>query len=413
MLNPDIFVLTDENGRLLPPSQQAAILAKYSRHPDSARDLLRKTSEASSEAFQEKWVVNYGHDSVAELATIPVCFEGVSIIASKEIEKLQRPGCSEKSTRMQKFNRDQMLWPTDDLKRAQGDLVDRLFDLYDDVLGWLGEKGVPEKKAFDVARSILPAGVRTNLALVAYPRDIAELIAKLGGSSNLEFQTIGSKLKEAVGSIGGPLIRHTEPNLWAQNWVPKKIPSRREFKRNEPHAALIHAFVDPKFMETISRTYDMGEDEFFEKMEERPIKAKIPDLFQQIRVGFDVLMDYGAFRDIQRHRKMTQIVEPLTPNYGYITPEALLDSPFMARFDSLMAFSEEAWTSDWASSYVVPMAFLHRSYYEMDLQQLYYLIELRTQPQGHISYRRIAWQMYQEASKLMPQYMRWCRVVKL
>jgi thymidylate synthase ThyX len=61
--------------------------------------------------------------------------------------------------------------------------------------------------------------------------------------------------------------------------------------------------------------------------------------------------------------------------------------------------------------YVVPMGYLHRSIFSMDLRELYYIVELRTKPQGHISYRRIAYQMFEEANRVYPELMKWCKAV--
>jgi hypothetical protein len=68
----DIFPLVDENGQLYSPVRQAAVLAKYSRSPESARVLIHQTPELAAEKFQERVIVTWGHSSVAELATIPV-----------------------------------------------------------------------------------------------------------------------------------------------------------------------------------------------------------------------------------------------------------------------------------------------------------------------------------------------------
>jgi thymidylate synthase ThyX len=62
--------------------------------------------------------------------------------------------------------------------------------------------------------------------------------------------------------------------------------------------------------------------------------------------------------------------------------------------------------------YMIPLGYLHRSVFSMDLKELYYITELRTKPQGHISYRRIAWEMYQIAKKRYPELMQWCRATE-
>lgn len=430
----DIFPLVDENGQLYHPVRQAAALAKYSRSPESARVLIHQTPELAAEKFQERVIVNWGHDSVAELATLPVCFEGVSIVASKVLEAMARPGCSEKSTRMQKFTRDQVYFPTAELETEFSPLVDDLFELYEEVLAWAIETnptGVSgentshrtvqtniEKAAFDLARCILPAGVRTNLALVAYPRDLAHLIRSLGAARNPEFVQIATEMRSALAKIGGPLIRHTEPQEWLQRWRVRRVPMPYKFEHGQPGARLVgfHG-SDAALQLELNLTYEQGTKQIEEAMADRPFKAEVPDVFRLLRTHFDVLMDYGAFRDLQRHRRMNQFVEPLTTRYGYIIPEPLKGTIWQGKFQMVMHAVEHALAFDCPFEhqvllqYVTPMAFLHRSTFDMDLQQLYYLTELRTQPAGHIAYRRIAWQMAAQAREQFPWAMQWCRAI--
>ena len=429
----DIFPLVDENGNLYPPIRQAATLAKYSRSPESARTLIEQTPELAAKKFQERVIVNWGHNSVAELATIPVCFEGVSIVASKVLEAWPRPGCSEKSTRMQKFTRDQMCWPRLCLRAEFGGFVDNLFKLYDQVLDWAIETnptGVTgdntshravqsniEKAAFDIARCLLPAGVTTNLALVAYPRDIAQMIRVLGASKNPELQEIAAKMQQTLEGVGGPLIRHTEPEPWYQNWVIQSIPQQEDWVAGVPRAkaTTYSTWSGEGRAQLLRRAYGMTFDEFSKAMEARPFKAEVPDLFRMYRIGYDILIDYGAMRDLQRHRRMNQYVEPLTTQYGFVVPGPLQGTHLEAPFRKMMTYAgqiilESELPAD-VKQYVTPMCFLHRSMYEMDFQQVYYLTELRTQPAGHISYRKIAWEMYQEASRLSPTMMQWCRAI--
>jgi len=422
---PDVFPLTDEEGNLYPPIRQAATLAKYSRSPESARVLVQQTPELKAEAFQKRVIVTWGHSSVAELATIPVCFEGVSIVASKVLEAWPRPGCSEKSTRMQKFTRDQMCWPRLNVQASFGGFVARLFDLYDEVLDWAvqanptgadGKTGI-EKAAFDIARLVLPAGVKTNLALVAYPRDLAKMIRLLLASTNPELVVVGALMKNSLDRIGGPLIRHTEPQEWSRNWEIKQIPWAEDWVHGEPHArqAAHSVWSDAGFERILRNAYDMSFDEFAQAMAARPFKAEVPDIFRMFRVSFDILIDYGAMRDLQRHRRMAQYVEPLTTKYGYTVPIPLRGTDLEPRFRKIMDYAgtivPESELPDDVKQYVTPMCFLHRSMYDMDFQQLYYLTELRTQPAGHISYRTIAWQMFQEAQRLSPMMMQWCRAI--
>ena len=127
-------------------------------------------------------------------------------------------------------------------------------------------------------------------------------------------------------------------------------------------------------------------------------------------------MDYGAFRDLQRHRRCEQYVEPLTANYGYTTPEDILGTKLEDEYRDAMnlieLYDDERVIHDPdLMQYMVPLGYLHRSIFQMDLKELYYITELRTQPQGHISYRRVAYEIYKLAMERWPSLLQWCRVV--
>jgi thymidylate synthase ThyX len=434
----DIFALTDEDGRLFSPVRQASIFAKYSRSPDSARELIKKTDETSAEKFQKKWIVDFGHNAIAELATIPVAFEGVSIIASKCIEKWQRPGVCEKSTRMQEFTRDSVMIP-DGLESELTDrvlpLIDQAFVLYQRLIDELPEALAAKRPdasefqlkraVFDVARHLLPAGCRTNLGICAYPRDIAEMIAEMTGSNNSEFRDIGRHLKAATEDIGGPLIRHTEPDEWVHNFRVQPVGGNEGIRQAAAHPEVATSnyvqLVDfhPKeadFWETLRGLYDMTPRDLNRVMHERPEHHAAPAIFRDVSLSYSVHMDYGAFRDLQRHRRMEQYVEPLTPYYGFVTPAELSGTTFWAEYQKLLKQFIGPWPKDpdqrVMAQYLLPLAFRVGWHISLDLQQLYYLAELRTRPAGHISYRRVAYQMVTTAEKHLPALVQWVRAVK-
>ncbi len=421
----DIFTLTDEDGRLLSPVRQASVFAKYSRSPNSARDLVRKTDETSAEKFQQKWIVKFGHNAIAELATIPVAFEGVSIIASKTIEAWQRPGVCEKSTRMQEFGRDSLHVPDgiDPIfRQAALPIVDQAFALYQRILDELpavmAEKQPDAtsfqlgRAVFDIARYLLPAGCRTNLGICAYPRDLAEMIAELTGSPNPEFREIGAGLKGAIETIGGPLIRHTEPDEWVQQFPLQ--PGKATFQDNTVLLTSVGTSEDA-FEKLLQTRYGMTFEKLAGLMAERPEHHAAPKLFREFRFDYSIFMDYGAFRDLQRHRRMEQFVDPLTPFYGFSTPPGL-EGELLAEYQRVLwLFEQLTWPEDSQQAllcqYLVPLAFRVGWHIKLDLQQLYYLVELRTRPAGHISYRRVSYDMYQLAGSRVPRLMEWCRAV--
>jgi thymidylate synthase ThyX len=113
-----------------------------------------------------------------------------------------------------------------------------------------------------------------------------------------------------------------------------------------------------------------------------------------------VLTDYGAFRDLQRHRLLTLEWQPLTPRHGYTEPEAITDAGARDDWTEVMDASAELHDSLVAAGlttvapYAVAMAYRVRFYMEMNAREAMHLIELRTAPQGHPAYRRVCQQMH-------------------
>lgn len=420
---------------------QATILAKYSRSPYSVQEILESVSQESADAFQKKWVVEYGHNSVAELATVPICFEGISILASKFIETWQRGGYSEKSNRYQKFSHDSFIVPPN-CPETMRRFVKKLYRTYNELLpqmlercALLMEKDPKDPKtlqsksvkarAFDNIRYLLPAGTGTNVAAVLNMRDARDMVSSLKAHQNAEFQSIGEKMQLALEGICGSLLRHTEPNPFLI--LPKSLgsPSEKFDMMNpswyvdfyKPDPKFNGAYETAKFESTVTDMYRMGWPTFCKLMNQRDEHSEVPDVFKTIRLDFDVMMDYGSYRDLQRHRRCEQFAELLTSDYGYLVPDDIIGTDMEEKYklamESISVFNDEDIAYDQHYlQYLVPLGYLHRSVFIMDLKELYYIAELRTKPQGHISYRRIAYEMFKLASEKFPNLMQWCQVTK-
>jgi hypothetical protein len=144
-------------------------------------------------------------------------------------------------------------------------------------------------------------------------------------------------------------------------------------------------------------------------------------------LAFDLLVDVGAFRDLHRHRRCIQIIQPFGPNHGYDHPEETLalglglaapavirtgiadelttsmDGALAVVRELTHAFPEEA-------AYLLPLGARVRALFKMDVAQAAYIVELRTGVTGHFSYRRIAWLMYQALAERHPSLARHIRV---
>ncbi len=121
--------------------------------------------------------------------------------------------------------------------------------------------------------------------------------------------------------------------------------------------------------------------------------------FERSFYRFDVLSDYGAFRDMQRHRMLTIEWQRLTPNHGYSRPDLVDEAGLGGEFDEAMHRSAalyDALDGEYPAqaSYAVSMAYRMRYVMQFNAREAIHMLELRSSPQGHPSYRRVALEMY-------------------
>jgi hypothetical protein len=129
---------------------------------------------------------------------------------------------------------------------------------------------------------------------------------------------------------------------------------------------------------------------------------------------FDILMDIGGFRDMHRHRRCVQIGQGFTTAHGYDIPDEVRDAG-ASHYEQTMrraadAYAAIARVSEPAAEYVIPLAYRKRTLFKMDFAEALYISELRTGPGGHISYRRVAYAMYEEVKRRHPGLASYFRV---
>jgi thymidylate synthase ThyX len=112
-----------------------------------------------------------------------------------------------------------------------------------------------------------------------------------------------------------------------------------------------------------------------------------------------VLSDYGAFRDLQRHRMLTIEWQDLSPRHGFVLPEAVAEAGMAHRFDEAMARSAELYGAlvdpfPAQASYAVALAYKVRYVMQLNAREGMHMLELRTGPQGHPEYRRVCQEMH-------------------
>jgi thymidylate synthase ThyX len=121
--------------------------------------------------------------------------------------------------------------------------------------------------------------------------------------------------------------------------------------------------------------------------------------FERASYRFDVLSDYGAFRDLQRHRMLTIEWQPLTPDHGYVRPDAVDAAGCAAAYDAAIERSaqlHDALKPDFPEQapYALSMAYRVRYVMQFNAREAMHLLELRTNGQGHPSYRRVGQEMH-------------------
>jgi thymidylate synthase ThyX len=155
-------------------------------------------------------------------------------------------------------------------------------------------------------------------------------------------------------------------------------------------------------------------------------RGKHDELLREFASGkalkFDILMDIGGFRDMHRHRRCIQVIQGYATAHGYEVPEGLAEAGLQQKYESAVLDAHTA-SAKLAQSvapehkssadYLLPLGTRMRALFKMDFAEAVYISELRSQPQGHFSYRRIAWEMYEAVRKQHPSLAQYFRVTDM
>ena len=129
------------------------------------------------------------------------------------------------------------------------------------------------------------------------------------------------------------------------------------------------------------------------------------------RFRFDILMDIGGFRDMHRHRRCIQIGQGFTTKHGYDSPPELEAAGLQKNYDAIMRCTAESvenleqrsgLEARENSQYAIPLGFRKRTLFKMDFAEVVYISELRSGPAGHMSYRKVAYAMYEAVARKYP-----------
>jgi thymidylate synthase ThyX len=418
-----------------------------------------------AQAFYSKWLSQYGDDSIAQITGTHVIVWGISQVAMKFVED-QRIGLEpiEKSTRYVNFGskiggRYLYYIPKPDLERLglladYRATMDTLFDTYVALLPrlqeWLRKNfdekdSILEKKAFDTLRGLLPMATLGQVAFRGNAQAFEYLINRTARHPLGELRWLSRELKHELDQeIPSLLLRVAEEKSRDyQVYLNERYRAVREFLGEAPHETGAKAPKAPKapkaevrlvqydpeselkilagiiFQQThgswdqaINSAKTLSEEDRRDLLERYLLKRsarwqKVGRAFENAYTRFEIVMDIGSYRDLHRHRMMTQERQRFSTFHGYNIPVELQQAGLVVPFQEALEKADQLFrkvepVDSELAQYVVPLAYRMRFYQLQNFRQLFWEAELRTVSQGHPGYRFIEQEKYRLVKEKFP-----------
>ena len=440
-----------------PKSLRRLFLDEFSEHADRSSAEV-EVGAGRAEELYERVFVEYGDDSVAQLGGVHLACEQSSQVLAKVLEWGRLMAYLEQSTRYVPYDdRPGGRWryavPEEAERAGLADrfvaVADRAFETYARWLEPMQEyyrerfpkspddsdfvyRSTIRAKACDTLRGLLPAATRTNVGIYGTGQSYEQLLLRMRARPESEVRAYADMMlvelrkvipaflkrvdveerggawseylrrtaEEASLAMAGPLAEvdpQPRPEVTLADFDPEgeiKVTAAALYATSSlPDDQLLDLVraMSPEDRASVLRAY-VGERG---NRRHKPGRA-----FERTSYRFDVLCDYGAFRDLQRHRLLTIEWQPLGPGHGYERPPEIQDVGAADDWDRTMSESAELFEhlstrgAPEASSYAVSMAYRIRFVMQMNAREAMHVIELRTTPQGHPAYRRVCQEMH-------------------
>jgi len=415
-----------------------------------------------AERLYERVFDEYGDDSVAQLGGVHLACEDVSNILTKQLEWGRLMAYLEQSTRYIPYtDRPGGRWryhvPAEiadtPLAARYTATLDRAFETY---ARWLApaqahfarlhprppatssrqeevaHRNTIRAKALDTLRGLLPAATLANVGLFGTGQAYEALLLRLRGSPLAEARNCADRMLTELRKVIPAFLPRVDLPQRGVAWSRYLAETRGAMaavaaevlgdEPAEPRAEVTLTDHDPEgeLKVTAAALYAVAglpDDELLARVRRMDVETRLRVLrayvgdrrnrrhkpgraFERTAYRFDVLTDYGAFRDLQRHRLLTLEWQRLGTSHGYSMPEAVEElgaaedwRRVMDESAALHAVLAGAGLPD-VASYAVSMAYRVRFYMEMNAREAMHVLELRTTPQGHPSYRRVCQAMH-------------------
>ena len=438
--------------RDLTEEQIAVTFAMTSRRPEPFDEIATQVSAERAADFNERWVVGYGHASVAEHAILHLAVENISRLACDTLEDNRLASYTEKSSRYQVIDPESFHIPSelDTQPALRADYVSAcraLFVAYaqliDGVMSHLrsrhpqrdGESDSAyvlrlRRQATDACRAVLPASTLTNVGVTANARTLEHAISKLMSSDLAEERDVGSELREQGRSITPTLVKYADHNPY--------LAGHRRVRPAEDEAAPDTAPVSVRLLDydrdatrklAAALLFRQGgdyahalgvSDAMTERERAEMINSRVRDIgphdappreFEMVGYTFEFVFDYGAMREFRRHRMQTYLGQPLTVANGCDTPSLVKESGLTKVFHQAVSQSERLYSAlagehPAMAQYAVTHAHRQRVLSRMNLRECYHLFKLRSSRQAHRSIREPVLEAMRLAVEAQPELFR-------
>lgn len=423
---------------------------------------------AKASSFMSKWAVEYGHNSLKDSSVDRFALENVSQRAAKLLEHSSLGAFQEKSTRYLDFSKDELVFPAGLVESSFGEetrwqaaqMMKSYRELLEILKTWFEKslsrptfrsdaawKRTAHAKAFDVARHLLPCSVKTSLGATFSSRETERHISALLSSPHDEIRTIAEQMLAEAVRINPGLLRHVKPNAYLERTGGALADLARTHAPapaapTTPSTAPVElAWISPD-IETVAlasclKATEIGDTPLSAWID--VVRAGGPELREQIaraalaergphdewprelavgQIAFDMVLDFGAWRDLQRHRVGLQLRARPTAALGYMIPPELEAPGLEAGLDIYRRAMDRAGEfharvaaeRPFDAEYCTALGHLCAWSCAFDLRQWAYVVELRSGPSGHRGYREVAHRMARAVLPYVPTLAPYLRV---
>lgn len=448
-------------------NEETAFQAITGQSGDEIGDQVAAIHKAQN--FYDRILDGYGDDSIGELGGAHLAIENISMIGAKAIEDCRIGGSPlEKSTRYiyfdQKVNGEFLFYKepvlmTSAYRDLYLDTCNMLFETYsklilpmtelmeekfpkDDDTSKVAYGAALRAKVLDCLRGLLPSSALTNMGVFGNGRFFEGLIKKLNVNNLVEMQDLGRGAYNELSQLIPSFVRRSDLNHKNQKDFGRFYEAMQEEIRvvtkqhtefgGEPRppgvqlvdsnsedvkkvaAALLYALSDKKLSELRERCSTLPDEELARIIDSacnsrENRRHKSPRALEHATFTFEIMSDFGCYRDLHRHRLLTQERQLLTCNYGYYVPPEIEGTEMESHYKEAMEAAKKAYDTmadelPEEAQYVVPMAYNLPWYFNVNLRSLQWLCELRSSPAGHPNYRYIVQEMAKLVCKAIPAF---------